>query len=96
MSEAWYTFMDVDFPWKMKHSTKPYGFALPPPSPYLPYDPIPNYLYIFIFKGEDLAWGILHVAGRGLPFIGSFPVLLIQRDTGTLLLLYLCRDYPPR
>lgn len=40
---------------------------VPPPFPYLPPDPIPNYLYIFIFKGEDLAWGMLHVAGRGLP-----------------------------
>ncbi|MCH1643271.1 hypothetical protein MJ257_24645, partial [Paenibacillus timonensis] len=29
--------------------------------------PIPIYLYIFIFKGEDLAWGLLHVTGRALP-----------------------------
>lgn len=67
MSEAWYTFMDVDFPWKMKHSTIPCGFACTTVIPILTSWPIPNYLYIFIFKGEDLAWGMLHVAGRRLP-----------------------------
>lgn len=42
-------------------------FCLTTTIPILTSWPIPNYLYIFIFKGEDLAWGMLHVAGRGLP-----------------------------
>lgn len=45
-------------------------------SPYLPPDPIPNYLYIFIYKGEDLAWGVLHVAGRGLPMKNEHSTIL--------------------
>lgn len=133
MSEAWYTFMDVDFPWKMKHSTIPCGFACTTVIPYLPrtlyliiyiylflrartllgacytlldvglprkmkHSTIPYgfpcttaiphtyqidlyliiYIFICFFMGENLACGVLHVAGRGLSFIGLKPCFLFR------------------
>ena len=45
--------------------------------------------------GEDLARSVLHVAGRGLPFIGLKPCFLF-RVIGNFPCAVLMQELPPR
>jgi len=79
MSEAWYTFMDVDFPWKMKHSTIPYGFALPPPSLYLPRG-LYLIIYIYLFLRARILLGACYtLLDVGCPYCVDSNVLPSER-----------------